>query len=264
MIKDENTNYLINAFEKISIFQGDKILVSSSILNILLAKKNEGKIFDANLIIDLLIQRVGKSGTLMFPTYNWDFCKGNEFNYKKTLSVAGSLGNLALKRKDFLRTKNPIYSFAVTGKDKELVCNLNHESCFGLDSPFGYLIKNNGKNLFIDIDYKKGFTFCHVVEESVGVNYRYLKNFSGTYVNQSNQKSKVNYKMYVRDLTTNVIETIINEKFDDMLIKNKAYKKTVINGISLILIDIKKAYTLLVDDLKSRGNLLYTRKKNKC
>ena len=62
--------------------------------------------------------------------------------------MAGSMGSFALKRKDFRRTKNPIYSFAVTGKDKDYLCNLNHNNCFDFDSPFGYLIKNHAKNAF--------------------------------------------------------------------------------------------------------------------
>ena len=78
--------------------------------------------------------------------------------------------------KDFNRSKNPIYSFTIYGKDKNKISSMQHKSCFGFDSPFGYLIKNKGKNLFIDIDYKEAFTFVHVAEEKIGVNYRYIKN----------------------------------------------------------------------------------------
>ena len=91
--------------------------------------------------------------------YNWDFCEGLGFHYHKTKSRVGSLGNICIKRKDFRRSKNPIYSFAVFGKDQKKICELEHKSCFGLDSPFGYLIKNKGKNVFIGIDYKKAFSF---------------------------------------------------------------------------------------------------------
>ena len=113
--------------------------------------------FDPNKIIDALIEKVSPDGTLMFPTFNWDFCEGKGFDYNSTLSKTGSLSSMVLKRKDFQRTKNPIYSFAVTGKDKDLICNLKHHSCFGLDSPFGYLIKNHGKNLFIGLNLDKKF-----------------------------------------------------------------------------------------------------------
>ncbi len=249
-------------FESINISNGDKVLVSSSILKFLIKYKKENKIFDANLIIDLLISKIGKEGTLLFPTFNWDFCKGRDFDYYKTQSSSGSLGNFALQRSEFQRTKNPIYSFAVTGKDKDYICGLQHESCFGLDSPFGYLIKNRGKNLFIDIDYKEGFTFDHIAEEAVGVDYRYFKNFEGFYINKLNKKEKVYYKMYVRDLSLGIDMTVIDKKFDKILINNNAYEKKIIDGINFTLIDIGKAYELAVKDLNSKRGLIYP-KKNK-
>ena len=179
-----------NFFETLNIDKGDKVLVSSDILRILMLSKKKENNLNPDTIIDMLKEKIGEEGTLLFPTYNWDFCKGKDFNYKTTYSLSGALGNSALKRNDFVRTKNPIYSFAVTGKDKKLLSSINHESCFGLDSPFGYLIKNKGKNLFIDIDYKSGFTFCHVAEETVGVSYRYLKEFTGYYLDRNGKRNK--------------------------------------------------------------------------
>ena len=250
---------LESIIEQINIGSGDKILVSSSLIKILIALKKKNKKFNSNFIIDALKKKIGLKGTLLFPSYNWDFCKGKDFYYNKTLSRVGSLSNFALKRKDFKRTKNPIYSFAVTGKDKDYICNLNHKNCFGLNSPFGYLIKNHGKNLFIGIDYKDGFTFAHVAEEAVGVDYRYYKNFTGFYFDKFNEKNKVRYKMYVRDLNLNVI-TGIDKKLDGILYKNKAYEKKVFNGISFILIDIYQAYKAMVKDLKSKGGIIYPKK----
>ena len=126
-------------------------------------------------IINKILEKIGKNGTLLIPTYNWDFCKGKRFDYFKTPSSAGDLGNYALKNKKFKRTINPIYSFAVIGKDRNRICKFRHESCFGNNSPFEYLIRKNGKNLFIGLkDYREGFHFPYVAEEKVGVNHRSL------------------------------------------------------------------------------------------
>ena len=131
-----------------------------------------------------------------------------------------------------------------------------HDSCFGLESPFGYLIKNKGKNLFIDIDYKDAFTFVHVAEEFIGVDYRYLKDFKGNYKNELNQETEGHYKMYVRDLKK-VRSTIIDKGFDKVLIKNNAYEKKIIEGINFTMIDISKAYNLMVNELKHANALIY-------
>ena len=96
-------------FKQININPGDKILVFSSILKLLNQSRKENKKFDGNIIIDSLISIIGENGTLMFPAFNWDFCKGKDFDYNKTPSSAGSLSNLALKRKDFKKMLIDLY-----------------------------------------------------------------------------------------------------------------------------------------------------------
>ena len=131
-------------FNPLNINKGDKILVNSSILKIIIKYQKVNKQFEPNQIIDVLIEKISNTGTLLLPTFNWDFCKGKNFHYKFTPSKTGHLSNLALKM-GFLRSKNPIYSFASWGKHSEYISNLDHTSCFNLNSPFGYLIENEGK-----------------------------------------------------------------------------------------------------------------------
>ena len=69
----------------IKIKKGDKILLSSDILRILI-KFRKKNFINPNTIINTLIEQIGKDGTLLVPTYNWDFCKGIDFNYYKTKS----------------------------------------------------------------------------------------------------------------------------------------------------------------------------------
>jgi len=66
--------------------KGDVILIHSNILPILYKHANEKKDLQkvANKLIDILIDIVTEEGTILLPTFNWDFCKGKPFNYKKT------------------------------------------------------------------------------------------------------------------------------------------------------------------------------------
>ena len=248
-----NLQDLKRIFIKLGIKKKDKIQVNSNILNILKSKKT---IIKPNQIIDALIEIVTFKGSLMFPAYNWSFCNGEGFKYLETKSLTGALSNLALKREDFLRSINPIYSFSIYGKDKNKISKLKHKSCFSLNSPFGYLIKNNGKNLFIDLDYKEALTYVHVAEESVKVNYRYLKKFSGTYFDINNKKKKKSFFMYVRKPEM-VTTTYIHKKFDIILKKNKALKTIKFKGHKFSIVDLKKTYQLMVSDLKNKGGMIY-------
>ena len=59
---------------------------NSDIKKILINYKGHEKKFDPNTILDVAIKKIGKNGTLLLPTFNWDFCKGTEFNYLKNHS----------------------------------------------------------------------------------------------------------------------------------------------------------------------------------
>jgi len=253
MVNKFDIKKLSKVFDDLEIQQGDKLLVNSNTLNLLI---NNKKSLSPELIIDLLIKKISPEGTLIFPTYNWDFCDLGVFDCNKVNSLMGALSNLSLKRKDFVRSKNPIFSFSIFGKDKVHISNLSHNICFGMDSPFGYLIKNNAKNLFIDLDYKKSLTFVHVAEEVAKVNYRRNKTFSGIYIDKNKIKKNVSYQMYVRD-RSRVKSTIIDKKFDLKLMDKNALKKISIENFSFSLVDINVAYNLMLDDLKSKSGLIY-------
>ena len=109
--------------------------------------------------------------------------------------------------------------------------------------------------MFIDLDYKKAFTFVHVAEESVGVNYRYLKNFENFYIDKNRNKKKRLFKMYVRR-NNKVRSTLINKKFDFVLKKNKSIKTIRYGKIIFSLVDIQKAYELMIKDIKSSGGII--------
>lgn len=266
-------NYLnLNSILKIlSIKKNDKIIISSRLMliisnvysNNLHLKININLIADViyKYIIETILKKIGDNGTLLIPTYNWDFCKGKVFDYYKTPSSAGDLGNFALKYKNFKRTLNPIYSFAVIGKDKNLLCNLPHESCFGDNSPFSYLIKKNGINLFIGFeDYREGFNFPYLAEEKIGVDHRYFKYFFGRYKKGKNIK-KFKVKMYVRKIQHNKI-THVHKKFKNFLIKRKMFKEIKRKKIFFSIIKLKKTFKYMMDDLKNRNNFIVTKKNN--
>ena len=213
----------------------------------------------------MLKEKIGSTGNLLFPTYNWGFCQGKVYHYRKTRSLCGTLSNTALQRNDFVRTKNPIYSFAVYGKDMELISNMHHKDCFSLDSPFGYLIKKKAKNLFLNLHYRiGGFPFVHVVEQEVGVKYRFKKDFTSNYIDKEEGKNLETFSMFVRDISKNIGTTFIRKEFDNILKKNNAFQiSKILKGSSEIhIINIEVAYNLLKTNLANEGNYIFSAKIN--
>ncbi|MCL1874652.1 MAG: AAC(3) family N-acetyltransferase [Synergistaceae bacterium] len=251
------TSYL-NIADNIGIVKNDRIFVSSDAVRLSFLCYSHGEVFNANQFIDSIIKVIGDNGTLVFPTFNWGFCRGDAFDYCKTASKAGSLTNTALKRKDFKRTKHPIYSFAVWGNDTEALCSLNNKSSFGDDSPFAFFYKHGYKNLFIDVDYKNSATFVHYCEEKAGVSYRFLKDFSANYVDENGVCELRTYSMYVRPLDTEVTVTI--NPMHEVFLANNAVQEFTVNNIPFSLLDMRKAYDLVDLDIinnKSRNIATY-------
>ena len=252
MQKIFSENRFKEVLDNLGIKQNDKLLVNSNTLNLMIKYRDKSL---PSKMLDILIERVDSNGTLLFPTYNWEFCNGLNYDLLNTKSATGALSNLSLKNNFFIRSKNPIYSFSIYGKNKDEIAQLNHYSCFSLDSPFGYLIRNKGKNLFIDLDYKDAFTFVHVAEEDVSVSYRYHKKFTGKYIDKNKVEKIENFEMYVRK-EDEVSTTLIDKKFDDKLLEKKGLKKTKIDNIIFSVVDVEIAYNLMVEDIKFNKGLI--------
>lgn len=182
------------------IHKGDCVYVVSDMLELGKVCRNQGNKLVLNELIVALQDMVGDEGTLLFPTFNWDFCKGIAFDIKNTPVKTGALPKAALKREDFQRTAHPLYSFAVWGKhSKELLKN-NARDAFGPGTIFEKMYEWNAKVLVIGLSPLAGVTYIHHVEQMVGVPYRYNKEFTADYIDVEGNCSVQSYFMYVRDL----------------------------------------------------------------
>jgi len=242
----------LEIIDKLPIQKGDILNISSDLLPLIcMVRKNKEK-FDVNLFLDKIIEKVGDEGTILIPTYNWDFCSGKIFDPKKTPSQVGSLGNIAIKRDDFIRTKHPIYSFCVKGKDSEYLYSLDPKNAFGKGTVFEYLYHKRVKNLFIGLDYKKALTFVHFPEELVGVDYRYQKEFVSRYLENGKILQK-GYQFYVRE-PKKCKMTYIDEKLDSLL---KEYWFNIINGVYFGVVNLGEIGDIMINDLKTKKEIVY-------
>ena len=238
--------------DELDINKGDNLFISSDITNLMLSCQMNDEVFDGDLFIQSITDKLGSEGTLVFPTFNWGFCKGKCFDYHKTKSKVGVLTNIALKHPGFKRTKHPIYSFAVWGKYKNTLCNLNNISSFGADSPFGFFYDNHYKNLLIDVDYLYSTTFCHYCEEKIGVSYRFLKDFTADYIDENDVNDKRTYSMYVRRLDIKVENGgLPGHDIHDAYLRNNAVKDYIINDILFRILDMRVACDLVEFDIKN-------------
>lgn len=230
------------------IQEGDIVYVISDIFRLAKTAMENHEEFDLTLFLDTITAKVGMTGTVLVPTFNWDFCKGKTFCYDKTPSMTGALGNAALRKRDFIRTKHPIYSFCVWGADSDLLFQMDPENSFGEGTIFEYLIEESAKAFVIDLPSMKGMTVMHHVEQTVGVPYRFQKTFTAGYIDWNKEEKVKSYSMYVRDYDYDAEEHL--EPMNHLLECLNISETTMINDIPFRVVRLKEMAQILEYDYR--------------
>ena len=235
--------------KNISINKGDVLYIVSDVLEIAKNCRDNDEVFDCEEFIVSLQRAVGDTGTLLFSTFNWDFCNGTAFDYHKTRGKTGKLGNVALQMPGFKRTQHPLYSFAVWGHYSELLSNMTNITSFGEDSPFGFMY-NNAHMLIFGNPHGRGYTFIHYVEQKYGVDFRYEKEFTADYTDKDENVESRTYSMYVRDLDINPqLKDYQFKELDEWMSSDGIIDRTFINNIPYDKIKLEQMYEYIKDDL---------------
>ena len=188
------------ALKNVDLEEGDIVLLHSD--STILREITGLKWADAlNLLKDCFLNVLGESGTLIVPTFNWDFCNGKPYVHEKTRSQVGMFTNNILFDDRSIRSFHPIYSFAAIGPHKEVLLNNVSKSSFGDDSVFYRLHKINAKIVLFNFDL--GTTFVHYVEQKLGVDYRYIKYFTGP-VSRDGLEYQDTFDFYARYLDRDI------------------------------------------------------------
>ncbi len=157
---------------------GDTVLVhSDSTLSMELsgaASWGDALAFQLGCFVDVL----GPCGTLIVPTFNYDFCEGKPYDQESSPSQVGLFSNFVLNHPGSVRSSHPIFSFAGIGRRANEICDGVSRSSFGADSVFDRLHKLDAGMVFFNLLFDF-CTFVHYVEQAHGVDYRYMKEFSG-------------------------------------------------------------------------------------
>lgn len=233
--------------ESLPIEQGDRIWLSSELLKLVFLFKRRGERFDASRLLDAFQKRLGTDGTLFLPTFCFDFSNHQRYDYRKSKGTAGALGNLALERGDFVRTQHPMHSFAVWGKDRDMLVSMTNRHAFGSDSPFGYCRDHNVKQIILGTDYVHALTFVHYVETMCQVPYRFNKTFTGTYITEDGEEEIRSYDYAARKL-----EICPEERFNRIgviLEQNGAACRYQYYDYGSIWVDLAASYDWIREDI---------------
>ena len=230
---------------------GDTILVHSSF-------KSFGRIDGGpQTVIDAILNTISSEGTLIVPTYNWDFCSGESFDINQTPSKCGIISELVRKNPKSRRVLHRIYSHSVIGKLKDEIGEMRYKSSFGKDSVFGKLRELHGKIMIIGLPFILSNTFGHHVEEVLGVDYRFLKEFHGKIIDENGKEYVDNFFMNVKPL-----DGTQETHFDDFEKLMDSEKITIIKKIgdsTVKLMDANQVFDRLTKEIIRNPSFMYKR-----
>ena len=233
--------------EQLHINKGDRIWLSSELIKLIFRFKKEGIRFDGSALIDSFQSAVGPEGTLILPTFSFDFSNKGFYDIVNTKGTTGALGNIALERPDFGRTGHPMHSFAVWGRDKDELMDMTNKNSFGMDSPFGYCVGRHVRQIIVGTDYVHAMTFIHYAEVVCNVPYRFAKSFTGRYVSADGIEEERTYDYAARKLEIRPEET-----FNTMgrILEEKGISHRLdIDGIECYDIDLASSFPVICDDI---------------
>ncbi len=258
MTNETAVSRLSEEWRKSGVENGDMLLLHSSTKRTLRKLHKWGFTPDIQTILDSFLQALGAAGTLLLPLFNFDFASGVPFDIRSTPSQMGALTEAGRTRAEAVRTGHPIYSFAVLGNVRDRFRKLNNFSGYGADSPFGILHRAAGKIAVLDLPDQDSMTFYHYVEESMSVEYRFHKHFSGLYTDFDGITSNRTYGLFVRKIDQGVV-TRVNPMAEVLWAKGLYRGDRQGTGSGLRVIDASKLYeevATVITQGKARG-LLY-------
>ncbi|MFT6906575.1 MAG: FkbH-like protein [Oleiphilaceae bacterium] len=186
-----NNQKTINHFESILPRKPGWVVVHSSIVNLNIDTDN----FKWE-ILRLIKKYVDKGYTFAFTSFTFSFCSNGYFDHYKSKSETGILADWVLDLYDAIRTKHPIYSHVIIGKDAPKAQDASSVSCFGNQSIYNFFKQQNATICMFGCSWDYCTPF-HYFEEQFKVPYRYHKDFI------SKHDPQLKATMYVRDLQSN-------------------------------------------------------------
>jgi len=144
---------------KLGVKEGMDLMVHSSLSKI-------GQVAGgADTVVDALLAAIGRSGTLMMPSFNHGGAR--VYNPMTTPTTNGAIPDAMWRRREAVRSIHPSHAVAAIGPEAEAYCIDHLEvGIWEQDSPIGRLIHGGGYILALGVDHWSS-TAYHVAENSV-------------------------------------------------------------------------------------------------
>lgn len=233
-------------FQKLGITRGDHLLVHSSFSAL---GKIEG---GPKTVIQVLKEIIGNEGTLVLPSFNWDYFKASEkiIDLANTPSKMGVISEIFRTMEGVRRTRNLFHPLCVYGHFQKALLKCDAYDTWGEKSPYGFMYHNRFKILLMGVDLNR-CSVMHYCEQKAGVWYRKPIIYDGYTVDENGEKKSCRCR---RLILKGRLEPDLN-KGKTSLTEDNCQTKVVGNAICR-LIDISKFVDRVIKNFELDRNYL--------
>ena len=234
-------------FEKLNLKKNEHVVIHSDLSTFGIMDKKIYKV-----VLDVLIKLIGKNGTIIMPSYDFNNKKNYIYNYKKVNKNNGRLVNLFSKKSNIKKSKSLIHSHLGLGKKSYILNKSKINKSFGKNTDFEFFIKEKFKLLLLGCKPSIGATIFHHFEYEAKVPYRKEITISKNYMINKNIK-KIYYQYFER-ITKNKFE--LDKAFEKILDMAKSSKKVKNKFGDSYTINLREMRNITVKILKKNINFL--------
>jgi len=141
------------------------------------------------------------SRVLVFPTFNYDFCRTGIYDVSADPCQVGALNDHYRMHRARARTLTPVFNFC--SSSDSIPISIPSDNPFDESSTFAELRRRGAQIVFFGAPFSSN-TFLHHVEEDANVGYRYIKPFPGV-IRSANESRAITLRYRVRPLDDSVV-----------------------------------------------------------
>lgn len=166
------------------------------------------------------------TGTLVVPTFNFSFARGETYHPQETPAEGmGVFSEYVRRLPEAHRSRHPMQSLAAIGADAHPLSKLDTPGAFDAGSAFEYTLDQDYSILLLGCDIQ-AVSLLHYSEQRAAVPYRYWKDFSGEIMTEG-RLTRQTYRMWARDLELNPLLEIY--AIEDLLKRRAQWQQVAIN-----------------------------------
>jgi len=190
---------VIAALGSVGLNAGDGVMVHSALQYLGQPVGSLGMYYEA-LCTVLDISPGAGTGTLVVPTFNFGFARGQLYDQADTpAEEMGVFPEYVRKQPGARRSPHPMQSIIAVGNLAVDLTSRETSSAFDPGSSFDRMVELDFKLLLLGADVQFN-SLIHYVEQSMQVPYRYWKEFTGKVRLVGRPTEVRTYRMFARDL----------------------------------------------------------------